>query len=52
MRITNLIGPGPSQIPTDDGGQHLTLTRHAPGVTVEKNSVAFDVQLENEGAAA
>jgi 3-oxoacid CoA-transferase subunit B len=41
---------------TNDGGRQLTLTRLAPGVTVEeireKTEAAFDVQLENEGVAA
>jgi 3-oxoacid CoA-transferase subunit B len=40
----------------NDGGRQLTLTRLAPGVTVEeireKTEAAFDVQLENEGVAA
>jgi 3-oxoacid CoA-transferase subunit B len=37
-------------------GRQLTLTRLAPGVTVEelrgKTGAAFDVQFENEGVAA
>jgi 3-oxoacid CoA-transferase subunit B len=41
---------------TGDGGRQLTLTRLAPGVTVEeireKTEAEFDVQLENEEVAA
>ena len=47
MRITNRIGPDPSQI---------ALTRLAPGVTVEvlreKTEAGFDVGLENNEVAA
>ena len=41
---------------TDDGGRQLTLTRLAPGVTVEdirnKTEADFEVRLENEEVAA
>jgi 3-oxoacid CoA-transferase subunit B len=54
LAVFDLVKASPAE--ANDGGRQLTLTRLAPGVTVEelraKTEAAFDVQLENEGAAA
>jgi 3-oxoacid CoA-transferase subunit B len=54
LAVFDLVKADPDE--ANDGGRQLTLTRLAPGVTVEelraKTEAAFDVQLENEGAAA
>jgi 3-oxoacid CoA-transferase subunit B len=54
LAVFDLVKASPAE--ANDGGRQLTLTRLAPGVTVEeiraKTEAAFDVELENEGAAA